>query len=165
MSGPEQRPPQAPEIERRLQLRRFQWIGLPLLMLIPILALTGAFDERRTSAAGANALLELRIDFPSRLRKPQVSRLEIEVRNLSVEHLDAGVVSFDPAYLAAFSRVQLIPSPAKPYTVELRDLVPGEARQVRLEGEGKRYGWHSGEVIASAADSQVRVQVSTFLIP
>lgn len=45
-SSPEvPQPPEVPDIKRRIQLHPWQWIGIPLFLLIPILALFGVFGE------------------------------------------------------------------------------------------------------------------------
>ncbi|HEX2167380.1 MAG TPA: hypothetical protein VHG09_09145, partial [Longimicrobiales bacterium] len=52
-------PPGPPEIERKLSMYRFQLIGLPFLLAIPLLALFGVFGESRSDLRAESGSLEV----------------------------------------------------------------------------------------------------------
>ncbi|MBI1296719.1 hypothetical protein GC175_17320 [bacterium] len=61
-------PPQPPPIKKRFQFTKAQLIGVPLILLIPILALIGVFDahlERTTAVAGD---LQVTVEYPTSVR-------------------------------------------------------------------------------------------------
>lgn len=152
---------------RHLKLYRFQWIALPLLFLIPILAVFGVFGETWSRGHDASAELDLRIEYPTRYRYKQINTVEVHAQNVSSRTLDTVVVSFDPEYVRRFSTLMFIPSPAKPFEIELLDVKPGETRLVWAELQGERYGRHRGHVEAYRRGSPdtARVFLSTIIYP
>ena len=83
MSMEEHGVPQPPDIEKRWVFRTVQKLGVPLIVLIPLLALFGLFGEssRTVSASGAAPALE--ITYPTRLRYNMTSPLVVSVANIS----------------------------------------------------------------------------------
>lgn len=158
---------QVTEQPRRLELHRYQWVGLPLMLLIPVLALFGVFGETWGRADDVSADLALRVEYPTRYRYKQINALEVFVENVSGGPLDTVVVAFDPAYVLRFSTPTFIPAPEVPYEVELLDVQPGEVRLVVAELQGERYGRHRGAVEAYRPGSSdtARVAVSTIIFP
>lgn len=166
---PRELPPalQVPDQPRRLRFYRFQWVGLPLLFLLPILALLGVFGETRGSADDMGAEIALRVEYPTRYRYKQIHPVEVAVENTSARTLDTVVVAFDPAYVRRFSTPAFIPSPTEPFEVELLDVRPGEVRRVWAELQGEHYGRHRGTIEAYQAGGTdtTSVSVSTFIFP
>lgn len=158
---------QAPDSPRRFQLHGYQWVGLPLLFLVPILALLGVFGEtlERVEAAGIDLALE--VEYADRYRYKQINTAEAWVENRSGMQLDTVVVAFDEAYARQFSTLTFIPSATKPFEVELYDLAPGERRLVWAELQAERYGRHTGDLrvyVPGRADT-TSVTLSTFVFP
>lgn len=159
-------PPQAPEIDRRFRLYPYQWIGLPLMMLVPVLALFGVFGQSWDTARGATAALELELRYPSRFRYKQLNGMDVYVTNSSGRQLDTVTVSFDTAYINRFSTVTFVPSATGAYEVELTKVEPDERRLIRVELQGEKYWLHRGLIQAWAAGSDtLRVPVSTVVFP
>jgi hypothetical protein len=63
-----QQPPQPPEIEKNLAFYPEQWIGIPFLMLLPILALLGVFGEGYNEASASSDALAITVEYPTRNR-------------------------------------------------------------------------------------------------
>lgn len=158
---------QVSEQPRRLKLHRFQWVGLPLMFLIPVLALFGVFGEAWDRLDDVSAELALRVEYPTRYRYKQINTLEVSVENISGSPLHTVVVAFDPAYVRRFSTLMFIPSPTEPFVVEFLDMAPGETRRVWAEFQGERYGRHRGTIEAYHVGSQdtARVSVNTLIYP
>ena len=150
-----------------MKLHRYQWVGLPLMFLVPVLAVLGVFGETRGREARASAELALRVEYPARYRYKQISALEVFVENVSAGALDTVVVAFDPDYVRRFSTPTFIPSLEEPFEVELLDVKPGETRLVWAELQGERYGRHRGTIEAYRLGSRdtARVPISTLIYP
>ncbi|HTD83533.1 MAG TPA: hypothetical protein VK648_07045, partial [Gemmatimonadaceae bacterium] len=111
--------PQPPSIQPRLRLGRKQWIGFPIMLTVPILALLGLFGERTALARARSATLDVAVSYPERFRYRQVQPLHLTVRNLSTQPLDTITVSFDTAYISRFSSVRFDPPTKRAYAIEL----------------------------------------------
>lgn len=159
-------PPEPPPLERRFRLGRLQMIGVPLLLVLPVLALTGMFGERAGQAAARSAELELHVEWPTHTRYKRADDIAVVVRNASARTLDTVTVTLDTAYLAAFSSRSITPGASHAWVVELAGLRPGEARQVAVELTAHSYGRHAGPVTATAGGADTaRVVLDTFIFP
>lgn len=158
---------QIPDQPRHLKLHAAQWIGIPLIFLVPILALFGVFGESRDVVASRSAELGMTVEYPTRYRYKQIDRVQVLIENESNAALDTVVVAFDPAYISRFSTLMFIPSASEPFDVELLDVGPGEARRVWAEIQGEAYGRHSGTIEAYTPGGRdtARVFVSTIIFP
>lgn len=152
---------------RRLKLYTAQWIGLPLIFLVPILALLGVFGESREVVEGRSDELRMTVEYPTLYRYKQIDRVQVLVTNESNTTLDTVVVAFDPAYVSRFSTLMFIPSAKVPFDVELLDVGPGQTRRVWAELQGEAYGRHRGTIEAyrQGGLDTARVFVSTVIFP
>jgi len=157
--------PQPPSIPPKLHLSRKQWIGFPIILAIPIVALFGLFGEKTAFAHVKSASLDVGVSYPERFRYRQVQSLHLSVRNLSTQPLDTITVSFDTAYIPRFSSVRFDPPVKKAYAVELTDVKPMESRFVAVELWGQEYGMHRGTIIARAGADSAMVHIRTFVFP
>jgi hypothetical protein len=158
-------PPKAPPMRRRLSLTSKQWIGLPALAAVPLLAVFGFFGERRAEEHAKSSSIALDVWSPERFRYRQVQSLDITVRNVSRRAIDTLEVSLDTAYMSRFSSVRIQPSPRRTFVVALTDVKPGEARLVSAELWGERYGRHRGRIVAAAGGDTASVWVNTLVFP
>jgi hypothetical protein len=157
--------PRPPSIPPRLQLSRKQWIGFPIILAVPIIALFGLFGERTALARVKSASLEVAASYPERFRYRQVQPLHLSVRNVSTQTLDTITVSFDTAYISRFSSVRFDPPAKKAYAVELTNVKPMESRFVAVELWGQDYGMHRGTIVARAGTDSAVMRVKTFVFP
>lgn len=160
-------PLQVRDLPRHLKFYRYQWVGLPLLLLMPVLALLGVFGETWDHVEDAGAELTLRVEYPTRYRYKQINTVQVFVQNTASSTLDTVVVAFDPAYIRRFSTLMFIPSPKQPFEIELLDVKPGETRLVWVELQGEQYGRHQGTIEAyrPASLDTARVVVNTLIFP
>jgi hypothetical protein len=160
---PLKEPPQPPELLRRFRMHRHQMIGLPLLALLPILALFGVFDGSTEFASATAGALRTSVEYPSKIKYKDYNQLRIKVTNSGQQTLDTVSVSIDTTYLSRFLNVSITPNPADAYKIELIDVVAGEKREVIVEYEGKDYGQQSGDVTISSKADTIRHPISTYI--
>lgn len=162
--GPQ--PPKVPDIERRLHLYPWQWIGLPVLLAIPIFALFGAFGESFAGTTDRSAEINIEVDYSTRYRYKMLNSINVRVRNVSSQPIDTLTVALDEDYASQFSTVTAIPSFSEPYIVELLDVNPDEERLIRIQLQAEEYGRHQGELTATSGSADTaRVDLSTFIFP
>ena len=75
--------PQPPPFQRKLQFHPTQRIGIPLLMILPILALFGLFGETYTTNHAENEQLSMQVEYATRYRYKMTNDLRVSVTNLS----------------------------------------------------------------------------------
>ena len=158
-------PPEPPVVTPHFAFTRKQYIGIPLLAVIPVLTLLGVFGEKRETARATSRALEMRVEYPSRFRYRQVEALDIAITNVSVRTLDTVTVSLDTAYITRFSGVRISPEPQQNFVVALSSVKPRETRLIHAELWGERYGSHHGRIVGAASADTVRQQIQTFVFP
>ncbi len=163
-------PPQPPPIERRIQISKLQKIGIPLLLLLPLLALFRVFGETSATAHAANDVLALQVEYPTRYRYKMISPLIVEVTHLAETDPVTVTVEFSRPYMDRFSNVTFLPDveaiTPDSYRVELPDMAAGEARTIAVEIEARQYWQHSGEVTASLeGEPPVSIPLQTWVFP
>lgn len=164
------RPPPAPLFERRI---RFDWpelIGLPLLAVLPLLALCGLFDEQRALVAARQHGLLVKVDYPSRLRFEHDSALDVVIRNERATPISNVRLVMDRAFLAHFDRLHFEPPSgtlhADRWELALPTIAPGDARHVRIEVRPAHPGLHHGLFALEAPDgTRLPVVVRTLIWP
>lgn len=164
------KPPQPPEIRRRLQFSRLQKVAFPLIFLVPILALAGVFGDSFDAVNAANSQLMVDIEYPTRFRYKMMNPIHASIHNTSGQHLPSVIVNFDRDYIDGFSNVTFTPEVKfitdEAYVLELTELPPGEIRVVLVEIEADKYGRHHGTITAvPGAGESVSVSFDTFVFP
>jgi hypothetical protein len=157
--------PRAPTDTPSVRLTRKQWIGLPVLVLVPLLALFGVFGDRQRTIAVSSPSLGITINYPERMRYRQSEILEISVLNRGQRVLDTVLVSVDTSYLSRFIDVRSTPSPTMDFSVPLVAVQPGEARLLSIELTGDRYWRHPATVSAATGPERTTVTFSTLVFP
>ncbi len=164
-------PPEPPQTPTRVHIGIVQAVGVPLLALVPAVALTGLLGERqghvRSVSAGG---VSLQVDYPAVQRFRTLRELGITVRNEGDTTLPMTTLQIDHSYLGAFTRVETTPAveevTPEHHEVPLGALPPGEARRVVATLEGDKYGRHAGRVrLVAQPGSDVAVDVATVVLP
>ena len=132
---PRVRPPEPPQVPARVRIGSVQAVGVPLLALLPVVALTGLLGEREGHAGSVSAGgVSLRADYPTVLRFRTLHELRITVSNEGSTPLPSASLQIDHSYLRAFTRVQTTPAvevvTPQHHEVNLGPLAPGESRRV-----------------------------------
>jgi hypothetical protein len=164
-------PPEPPQVPTQIRIGVVQAVGVPLLALLPAVALTGLLGERedhvRSLSTGG---ISLQVDYPAVLRFRTMRELGITVRNEGETTVPMATLQIDQSYLGAFTRVQTTPAvegvTPDHHEVPLGPLPPGEARRVVATLEGDKYGRHAGRVrLAAQPGSDVAVDIATVVLP
>ncbi|MEX2536688.1 MAG: hypothetical protein WD273_13915 [Trueperaceae bacterium] len=171
--SPEQeipQPPEAPQIERRINLSRDQLIGIPILVLIPLLALFGVFGVSESRGTREGESVALAVEYSSRTRLRAAHSLVIEVTNRLDRPLTGVVVEVDRNYVEKFSQATFTPSASTvnetAYRVDLDPIPASATRVVTVDLKPVRYWSHSGTVTVSATESnEVEFEFATFVFP
>lgn len=158
-------PPAAPALPRRLRFTTVQRAGLPVLFVIPVLALFGVFGERFGDVRGDAPGVSVAIHYPTTVHYRQPLALSIRVTNTSDRTADSVTVSLDPRFMKAFTGVTFSAPLSGPYAVRLQQLRPGETRTISGQVEGDRYWRSSGDVSVEGPEGRVTLPVSTFVFP
>ena len=164
------KPPQPPEVDKKFQIYTFQLIGIPLMILIPILALFGLFGESVESVRTSSQQLDMIVEYPTRFRFKMIDELTVSLSNASEQTLPSVLVSFDRQYIDGFSTVTFTPSVKSitdsDYIVEVSDLKPGQTRVITATIQAEKYGMHRGLISTGPEDgSDLEVSVATFTFP
>ncbi|MFL5613596.1 MAG: hypothetical protein ACJ796_08050 [Gemmatimonadaceae bacterium] len=157
--------PEPPSLPRQIRLTRKQLLGLPLIVLVPLLTLLGVFGEHQGTVGVEHGPFSVVVRYPDRFRYRQVQQLDISLVNLSQRAIDTVRVSLDTAYISRFSSVRIIPTPRSAFVVELSGVGPGERRLVTAELWGERYGVHRGRIVVSAGTDSASVELRTLVFP
>jgi hypothetical protein len=161
-----QGPPPPPEVRRRVMLHGAQWIGIPLLMLVPVLALLGVFGESRRHAEAGSDVLRVEVDYPQRHRTGLRSDIVVRLRNVSSAPLDGVSVAFDPAYFSDAFNVLFNPPASAPHEVALPVLEPGAEDEVRVEFEAEHRWWRRGWIrVTRDGRAVAELRIGTFVLP
>jgi hypothetical protein len=164
------RPPEAPDIVRRVQFDRVQLIGIPILMLLPILALLGLFGESFAGSSAESPDVALHVNYTSRYRYGLRNPLLITVKNQSPRPLANVTVAINREYIDQFSDVSFTPEAAavheSAYLIELAEVPPGAQRLVAVELRASEHGRHHGLVTVSVAGVEnVQTTFTTIVFP
>jgi hypothetical protein len=158
-------PPEPPTIDHRIALTRVQRIGVPLLALVPILAVAGVFDDRSVVVEREVGSLSVRAEMPQGVRQNRSGIVEIDLENRGASPVSAEV-AISPEYLVDCMEIDMTPSPYRAWATRTEPIAPGERAQVRLEYEGERAGLHEGVLrIRESRGDEVRIPIRTFVFP
>jgi hypothetical protein len=163
-------PPQPPPFQRRIQIGWLQVVGVTLLLLLPLAALTGLLgtEEREVSASGDP--LELTARYPSRMHYLSSETLEVRVTNSGTSTLAGVTVLMADDYLSHFEAQQFRPQVARVSErgaeVDLGELPAGQSRRIVVGLRVEDHGRHAGRISAVAEGGKaVSLDVSTLVLP
>lgn len=161
-------PPTPPEVPRRLRFHRLQLIGVPLLAVLPVLALVGVFSPRTLEAGGVSGSVGLTVRYPATLRYQMQGRLEIRARNLGDTPAQLAV-EVERQYADRFEGLAFTPAVTEAttgsYRVELGTVPAGASRSVSVEIRADDYWRSSGTVTLRSQDAAAKVLVGTWVYP
>jgi hypothetical protein len=149
---------------------RVQQIGIPLLLLLPILSIVGVFGNTLRTTTVTSTPVELTVEYPARTRYKTQQTIDIAVRNTADQPLERVTVRLDRAYIDAFEEITFTPDATaiteQAYEVDLANLPAGAVRQVTVELRPRSYWAHHGTVSAAPPDAApADVTLQTFVFP
>lgn len=149
----ELRPPQAPEIDRRIVLRPAHATGALLLLLIVTLALTGLFDHESAELRQTVGDAEIVITYPTRLRVKNHGVIEVRLQGAPMDSLR---IAIDDAYLRSFDSYA--------YADYLPSIAPRPAVW-RFEYSASRIGRASGRLEVAVGNDAASFDIHTTILP
>ncbi|HEY0868562.1 MAG TPA: hypothetical protein VGE01_14355 [Fimbriimonas sp.] len=163
-------PPSAPKMARDLRFYRLQAIGVPLLALLPILALFGFFDTKNGEASASEGGVDLQVSYPSRFRFRTAKPFTATVRNDTGHELTMIQVKLEKAYVERFKNPEFVPEPSeaddRSLVFEMKNVGAGESRRVFATFEADEAGPIGGSVrTATELGSGPSVGFRTFALP
>lgn len=142
--------------------------GLLLLLLLPLVALTG-LTSLRGSAVAETEGMRLAIDYPRTLRYLKPTDMQVDVTNTGSTPLTGVVIALERDYFDAFTGLTLMPAETSVNESQLLldagDLAPGETGSVRIELRANRYWLHEGVIEARADGALVSAELGTLMLP
>jgi len=157
--------PDPPSMRHRIHLPVLQWIGLPLMVVPPALALAGVFDPHDVHHERRVGALVVEVTAPDRGRLNRNLELEVDVYNGGARALDPEI-AISPEYLAGAQSIEMVPSPERAWATRLRDLAPGERRRVEVDWLGDRGGVQRGVLrISDGEEHEARIELQTLIFP
>lgn len=158
-------PPTPPKLRPAVSLTLRQWIGIPILLVIPILAMFGVFGAHTRTEQVRAGRLAVAIMYPDRVRYRQTLGAQLAVQNTGTDPIDTIIVQYDTTYLNAFLISGAVPGLGSSYAAPIISVQPGETRVTTLVLAGDRRGRARGSVRVSAGADTVRIPLSTFVFP
>jgi len=163
-------PPKAPEFNPRLKQYTYQWIGIPILFLIPILALLNVFGVSTDTERTSSEIVDVTVHYPTRFRYKQINTIDAAITNTSDSTLASILVQFERPYIDRFSDVSFTPDvqtiTEQYYEVELTDIPSGETRHINVIIQAEDYGRHSGVItITPSTGKALSVNLRTLSWP
>lgn len=155
-----------PDIKPHLRMWRYQWIGIPLILIIPILAMLGVFGIEIEKLNISTSGVETSIEYPAKMRYGQEEFIRMEFKNVSGETIQDLAVSFDQDYIRKFDGIDFNPQLETNYIVKTGVIPPGETGTVNVKLKAGEYGSHSGEIKISSQNKEIiSEELSTFIFP
>lgn len=163
-------PPQPPAVGRRPRLTLVQAVGVPLLALLPILALFNFFGTTRGTVRAEDGPLEVEVVYPERFRYKMIHPLTVTVRNRGDAASADVTIRIDTSYLEHFSNVSFTPAPQRvtsdAYVFTVGDLAPGDARVLAGHVQAERYWGANGRItVDSESIGRVDIGVDSLVFP
>jgi hypothetical protein len=159
-------PPDVPDTERRVRFYPRQAVGLVVLALVPILAMLGLAGEQRTEHVAASSVLEVTVEYPTRMRITRHGVLRLEATNRSGGQLGPVRVLLPASYRSGFADRELARTATPDGEIVLPPLGPGESGTAQVDLLAHRAGRHHGalRVIPVEGDT-LTIPLRTFILP
>ncbi len=164
------KPPEPPPFERRVQISGVQLVGIGLLSLLPLAALTGLLGTKEEEARASAGALELSVRYPARTHHSVSEAVELAVKNTGTQPLAGAGLRLGDGYLSHFEDARFTPAVQRlgedGAELELGELAPGETRRLVVELRARHFGTHDGRISAVAEGAEpVVLEVSTLVLP
>jgi hypothetical protein len=165
------RPPQPPEFERKFQLYPYQYITMPLIFLIPILALLGLFGDADATQQADSQDISVQVEYPARTRYKVATILKLYITNHTDAPLSNLDVSFDRNYIDAFLELNFLPVVSAvtedAYIVTLEETIPpGETHAITVDLHAEKFGVFAGTIMVDGDTIEpVSVRLESLLFP
>lgn len=163
-------PPQPPAFQRRIQIGWLQTLGISLLLLLPVGALTGWLGAEEQEISASGGALRLSALYPSRMHYKATEVLELRLENSGSQPLRGVTVVVPHDYLSHFAMLEFRPRldrlNERGAEVDVGELPPGHSRRIAIQMQVEDYGRHAGRISATVTGGpSVALDVSTLVLP
>ncbi|MCU0497562.1 MAG: hypothetical protein MUF87_09450 [Anaerolineae bacterium] len=168
MSAPT--PPAPPELKVQIRFQPSQWLGLPILFGVVVLAILGFFGQSGRLLTVIGDGVELTLQHPTRTRYGLHEQLVIQVHNTTQRPLDAVEVRMSRRYIEQFDQYDFLPTPHgiddQSFIVSIGTIPPQAIRQVTIALTANNAGEHWAEISVIGGGVTVgKASFSTWVFP
>ncbi len=157
---------QSPKLPPHIKTWRFQLIGLPLLILIPLLAMMGIFGKELETITVKGGGLVSSIEYPTKMRYGQEVFMRLELKNTTGETIKNVSVNFDENYIKRFDGVEFTPNIEENYITETGDIPAGETRLIDVKLKAGEIGNQTGKFKFFSGEKKLfSTRLKTFIFP
>lgn len=162
-------PPSPPEMTFRFRFYPFQLVMIPLLILIPLLALMGVFGDRVENREVQGEGVSISAHFPSMTRFDQRETLRITIHS-GAASIPAATLRISRTYLDYFAGLSFMPTnvsiDSASYVIDLGDIPANTTHVMTLEYRAARMGMFIGSVMLETENAPLLdFELSTFVFP
>lgn len=147
-----------------MELYRFQWVGLAVIAVLPVLSFTGILGDATTTDRISGARVVVTVERPSQWRISQLRTMEVRFHNRSGAMVDSLHLALDSSVMRHFVVEDALPAMEEPFTIPIGSLAPGQQRTAVLQLRANRFGASRGSLIVSGADS-ASLEMSSVVLP
>jgi hypothetical protein len=163
-------PPAPPQFKPKFQIYGYQYIAIPILILVPLLAVFGVFGTTYASVESAGERARLRVDYPERVFTGESNEMAIHIRHVGTGDMTGIELWIDQSYLEQFTDVRFTPditTLTDEYAIiALENLAQSETRLVTIELAGHAVGSHEAEIrLRADGTEEATVRFSTLVFP
>ena len=156
----------APQLRPHLRMWKYQWIGIPLILIMPILAIMGVFGREIKNLNITGGGITAQIEYPSKIRYGQEEFIRVELTNDSSKTMRDVSVSFDKNYIQKFDGSEFKPQADINYFVKAGDISPGNKKILEVKLKAGERGSNSGKIIISSRNKEIiSEELNTFIFP
>jgi hypothetical protein len=161
---------EGPDMQAGFKLYPHQMIGIPILLLIPFLAVLGLFGISTEQKYEATDNVAVTVEYPTRFRYKQTNAIQVSITNQTSSTLNEVLVQVDRSYIDQFSDVVFTPQVSRItddfYEVNLTNIAANDTQYVHVAIQAQQAGIHKGNIVVqpSVGDS-VEVNLQTWAFP
>lgn len=156
----------SPKRKPKFRMWHYQWIGLPLLFLIPALALLGVFGSQNKKIEFSGEALEGSIEYPEKLRFGQSEFVRLEIKNPNDSAISNLTIAFDKKYIEEFAENSFTPEVQSNYEVKNVEIPANESESFEVRVKAGPPGSHSGKItIRNNKKEFLSKEISTYVFP
>src|SRR5690606_5186558 len=155
-----------PEIPPRIKAWKYQLIGMPLLVSIPILALLGFLGGTTKKIELNERDLNISLSYPELLRNGQTEYVRLKISNTSTEPLKNLKILLSHDFLQHFDEIESLPEFDKNLEVSLNEIPENGFRWVLFKLKANKIGGHSAKVeFKLPGQDAIETAFKTFVLP
>jgi hypothetical protein len=146
-----------------VRLYHHQWLGILILTLIPVIAMTGLLGDDVHELNARTTRLDISVRLHEPMRSRRHNTIEIRLHNRTHDAITA-TVSFDTSFIAGFSQLRALPDFQRPYDIRTEPIAAGAVQLITVELLAEQPGRHSGMLRIGASDTAA-IPLNVLILP